>query len=418
MRRISSIRSILSRTVLVLLACLVIYQPVTYALLGQHDYNALYGGWEKYVADDGSCGTTDGPADLTVGKNFSLGPLSNGVERRVNLIKALMASFGFLPAQAAGIVGNFMAESGGINLPPNINEGTHTPAPPAFKGGYGWAQWTGGRQVTFIDYVTNPAQGYMASKSDLATDAANYAYLLKELSEGYKSTVTALKNQSTPEDAAVSFEATFERAGKPVLDKRKANARQAYNEYTSGSGEGSSAANATGDSACGTDATADCGDVKSCSQKLLNLRDEGKIVLGAGAEKNLKAMVAGQAITDCNPPGPTFLNVTLLQLLIKLSANFKINIHNFSYPGHSCDYPKFHPRGRASDVHLEGESPIGSALGQGKNKEFAQAVMNALPPGGGLGQQQYIGALQNTAGKRYFPDGDKHFHIDVGASAP
>jgi hypothetical protein len=88
------------------------------------------------------CGAASGASVIggTVDKGFSLG--STDRERRVNLGKALMNDYGLTTAQAAGIVGNFMQESGGANLPPNINEGG-TAGPPRFSGGYGWAQWTG-----------------------------------------------------------------------------------------------------------------------------------------------------------------------------------------------------------------------------------------------------------------------------------
>lgn len=369
------------------------------------------------------CGeASSGPANLTVGKNFSLGPNdeAHGKERRVNLIKALMADFGLTAAQGAGVVGNFMAESGGPWLPPDVNEGKG-PGPPAFHGGYGWAQWTGGRQINFIAFAIAPTQGYMASANEHANDAANYAYLKAELADSQKVTITELKKQSTPEDAAVSFEHTFERAGKPVLEKRKAFAKQAFDEYNGGgSTSGDSSTDSLTSSGCtSTAGLADCGDVVSCAKKIQALAAEGKLILQAGkAQVNIDQMARGEQITACNPPGAVVLNVTLLQLLIKLSANFKIVVHNFSSPGHGCDYPKFHPRGRAMDVHLDGVPADGAGLGNAQSRAFAQAVMDALPPGGGLGQEQYIGPLQNTAGKRYFEDGPAHFHIDVGKDAP
>lgn len=168
-----------------------------------------------------------GPANLKVDANFSLG--SDPKERRVNLMKALMTDYpGLTPEQAAGPVGNFMAESGGAHLPPDVNEGGKV-GPPLFKGGYGWAQWTGGRQRFFIKFAVE--NGFMESAQNNATDGANYAYLKKELNESYKTTIPKLRETTSPEDAAVSFEATFEGAGIKRLDERKRNARQAFTEY-------------------------------------------------------------------------------------------------------------------------------------------------------------------------------------------
>lgn len=215
--------------------------------------------------------STGGPAvgvsGGTVPTNFSLGPLNDGAQRRVNLMKALMADFGLTPAQAAGPVGNFAHESGGSNLPPDVNErlagqgggsgpprrviaGTNT-------GGYGWAQWTGSRKTAMVENAIKG--GYMASWSVNGTDGANYAYLKKELSEGYKTTISRLKATATPEDAAVSFESTYEKAGKPALTPRKKYARQAFDEYTRANGgaaapvEGVPGATPASATSCGPD---------------------------------------------------------------------------------------------------------------------------------------------------------------------
>lgn len=200
-------------------------------------YDTVY--YDPNMVASAICTTSasGGAAGAKVPTNFNLGKTK--VERQINLIKALMSDYGLTPAQAAGPVGNFMHESGGTHLPPDVNEGGSA-GPPAFKGGYGWAQWTGGRQDTFITFAVN--NGYMKNRSVNATDAANYAYLKKELAEGYTDTITQLKKQRSPEDAAVSFEATFERAGVPALTDRKKNARDALSAYISSSGVSGSGA--------------------------------------------------------------------------------------------------------------------------------------------------------------------------------
>lgn len=411
------------RTVVLVTIALVAVAPSTVLYAWSSNDITAYQTKHPWFNPNDTCGQggVGGPANLTVGKSFSLGPLTDSVGRRVNLMKALMADFHLSAEQAAGPVGNFMAESGGINLPPDINEGDHEGAPPKFSGGYGWAQWTGPRQVSFIDFATDPAQGYMASRDEHANDAANYAWLKQELATYQAVTITELLKQSTPEDAAVSYEHTFERAGKPVLDKRKANARQAFEEFIGNKvTQGGTATGTAVSTSCGQTGggVVDCGDAAACAAKILELADQGKFAMTDGARSNLKTIAAGSMIGDCTPPGPVSLNTTLLQLLIKLSANFKINIHNFSAPNHGCDYPKFHPRGRATDVHLEGVPADCASLGNAQNRAFAQAVMDLLPAGGGLGQKQCIGSLNNTAGKRYFDDGPAHFHIDVGKDAP
>lgn len=193
----------------------------------------------------GGAPSTGGPAvglsGGTVPVNFSLGV--SAAERHVNLIKALMADFGFTAEQAAGVVGNFMVESGGINLPPNVNEylgiagsgpGPPRPVRPGVNtGGYGWAQWTGPRKTAMVNFAIQG--GYMSGWNVSANDGANYAYLKKDLSTGYTSTVSALKATSTPEAAANAFQRVYERPR--VLDgKRAVRAREALNEYLKAGG--------------------------------------------------------------------------------------------------------------------------------------------------------------------------------------
>ena len=187
---------------------------------------------------------------INVSKDFTLGT-DNG-KRAVNLANQMKADFSLTDAQAAGIVGNFMWESGGSHLPPNINEGG-TAGPPKFHGGYGWAQWTGGRQTQFIKFAIS--KGYMTSKSDEANDAANYAFLKYELIMTERSTLPAVGKTSTAADAARAFEASFERAGKPVLDERIKRANQLFNALKNGTDVDTSAPDATDQ----TDAVCDVG---------------------------------------------------------------------------------------------------------------------------------------------------------------
>lgn len=226
------------KTAFLILGCLLLaLQPTTALADSFNDNVILFYDPSSAVAtcDLTGTGTGVGGGDVITPKGFSLG--TEPLKRRVNLVKALMADFGLTAAQASGIVGNFMHESAGTStvaktLPPDVNQGTTTGAPPKFSGGYGWAQWTGSRQRTFIDYAIH--LGHMASASVRANDAADYGYLQHELRTGYKSTITQLKTKTTPEDAAVSFEATFERAGVPALTERKAGARQVFTEYNGG----------------------------------------------------------------------------------------------------------------------------------------------------------------------------------------
>lgn len=249
MRTLSNILRLSSR---VAILAVLVFSPVqTVMAASDDDVKSAAQDFPYYdktidVTSNGST-CTQASASGPVSASFSLG--SSAAERQATLVKQLMSTYRLTAEQASGPVGNFMWESGGKDLPPDHNEGAGA-GPPAFSGGYGWAQWTGGRQVAFIDYAIK--NGYMKSKSEHATDGANYAYLTHELDVSYKETITELKKQSTPESAALSFEATFERANPAYahLSDRKKNAREAFNAYKSQSGGATTSGSSSG---CGSD---------------------------------------------------------------------------------------------------------------------------------------------------------------------
>ncbi len=159
-------------------------------------------------------------------------------ERRTALMDYLIEDFELTPEQASGVVGNFMVESGGADLPPNVNEylpsggGTGAPrqiTPGQNTGGYGWAQWTGGRKERFINWAIE--NGYMSSWEDTANDAANIGFLRHELSGPESAALDYLKQTDTPQEAADVFMNKFERPGVPHASKRELAASQAFNEY-------------------------------------------------------------------------------------------------------------------------------------------------------------------------------------------
>jgi hypothetical protein len=169
---------------------------------------------------------------IAVGSDFSLG--ANKSLRPVNLVAALVKDYNLEPHQAAGVVGNFMLESGGNHVPPDVNEGGIV-GPPRFIGGYGWAQWTGARQTTFIDYAVK--EGFMSSRNVNATDAANYAYLNYELTEtAEKAVIPALRKATNVYQAAKTWEEVFERAGVVNLEERVKRGNEVYSAYMNNRG--------------------------------------------------------------------------------------------------------------------------------------------------------------------------------------
>lgn len=338
-------------TILTVAAATVLFSgvPALAQQAGGPDYDqdtieALYGNWPQYVPDYGCDPGAGGgtPANLTVGKDFSLGELNNPELRQVNLMKALIADYGFTPAQAAGIVGNFMEESGGTNLPPDVNEGG-IKGPPRFVGGYGWAQWTGDRQRAFIEYVV--ANGYIGSGAP-ANDAANYAWLKFELSDGYKPTVAELLRMSSARDAALSFHRTFEKsADTPAMAQERADAAEKALAAFNGTGGGGTSAPGggglpSGGCAGGGGATlAECGTVQQCAQMVI---DHPGIELA----NKVPAQMAQAAATGS--VGGVAVSAKLLQVLLSIAnAGIPVKLSSYVRPEETSS---FHSQGRAADL--------------------------------------------------------------------
>ena len=139
------------------------------------------------------------------------------------IAKSLQQALNLTPAQAAGVVGNLIRESG---LNPRINEGGAVGAPRGV-GGYGLAQWTGSRQTDLVRFAGSPA-----AAGNLQTQLR---FMVSELLGPESRALASLRRTTTPEEAAVVFDRDYERSGIKALGERKANARRVYGEIA-GSG--------------------------------------------------------------------------------------------------------------------------------------------------------------------------------------
>lgn len=133
------------------------------------------------------------------------------------LLSDLKRDFGLTDAQAAGVVGNLMHESGGFQQLQERN-----PAVKGSEGGYGYAQWTGPRRDAFEAY---------AERNGLEPGSyeANYGYLKHELAtDPYeRRQFNTVKKAQTAEEAARLVSENFLRPGKPNLSERTRLAQQA-----------------------------------------------------------------------------------------------------------------------------------------------------------------------------------------------
>lgn len=128
-----------------------------------------------------------------------------------------LQGLGLTRAQIAGVLGNFQLESG---FNPRINEGGRVGAP-AGAGGYGLAQWTGGRQTGLINYAKKKGL-------DPGSIEAQADFLAYELQGPEKRAFESLKGAVSPEESARRFLTDFERAGIPKTDQRQKAARAIY----------------------------------------------------------------------------------------------------------------------------------------------------------------------------------------------
>ncbi len=120
-------------------------------------------------------------------------------KKGAGIAKKLMSDLGLTNVQAAGIVGNLIAESGLI--PDRIQGGGVKVGKLRINGstGYGYAQWTSSnRQQNLADYAKSMGVDYTQKN---LTDEINYGFLVKEFKDSYKGVLTKLKTKTTVRSA-------------------------------------------------------------------------------------------------------------------------------------------------------------------------------------------------------------------------
>ena len=141
---------------------------------------------------------------------MSLDPNAIAVARRLQ-------GLGLTQAQIAGVLGNFQLESG---FNPRVNEGGKLGGPMGV-GGFGLAQWTGGRQKALVDFSKK-------KKLDPGSIEAQADFLAYELQGPEKRAFESLRGAVSPEESARRFLVDFERAGIPKTEQRQKAARSIY----------------------------------------------------------------------------------------------------------------------------------------------------------------------------------------------
>ena len=154
---------------------------------------------------------------------FEVGAAGNSGDA-LTMARNLMRDLGLTADQAAGIVGNMVAESGVENARPQNT-------PPGTKGvlkvddvtGYGIVQWTSrGRQQALADYAKS--KGADLSKP-LSMDI-EYQFFLKELKSDYASVLSQIKQAKDVKTASTIFMQQYE---VPAGYKTEAKIMERYN---------------------------------------------------------------------------------------------------------------------------------------------------------------------------------------------
>jgi hypothetical protein len=125
-------------------------------------------------------------------------------------------------AQIAGVLGNLSQESG---FNSRVNEGGAGGAPKG-AGGFGLAQWTGGRQTNLINFAKQ-------RKMDPGDPNLQAQFLTAELQGPEKRALASLQGAVSPEQSALVFRRDYERAGVPKDENRFKAARTALGQLGS-----------------------------------------------------------------------------------------------------------------------------------------------------------------------------------------
>jgi hypothetical protein len=169
-------------------------------------------------------------------------------------------SKGLSDVQSAGIIGNFMQESG---MNPKADQ--------AGGPGLGIAQWSNPGRWNNLEKAA-ATQG--TNPSDLSTQL-NFVWM--ELNGtapagDYSAALSDLKNQTTVETATTSFELKYEAAGDPQMQNRIDFANAVIGKYGNGGGTPETAAVSGTSAACGSVGSVDCANFTQSASSLSQVR--------------------------------------------------------------------------------------------------------------------------------------------------
>ena len=147
------------------------------------------------------------PRQRSARSTYTTGP-AGGSGDQLTMARNLMRDLKITAAQAAGIVGNMIAESGVENgRPQNTPAGTKGPLVVDGVTGYGIVQWTSkGRQQALYDYAKS--KGHDMSKP--LTMDIEYQFFLKEFRGDYGYVLDQIRNAKTVKESSTIFMQQYE----------------------------------------------------------------------------------------------------------------------------------------------------------------------------------------------------------------
>ena len=147
------------------------------------------------------------PRKRSARSTYTTGP-AGGSGDQLTMARNLMRDLKITAAQAAGIVGNMIAESGVENgRPQNTPGGTKGPLVVDGVTGYGIVQWTSkGRQQKLYDYAKS--KGHDMSKP--LTMDIEYQFFLKEFRGDYGYVLDQIRNAKSVKEASTIFMQQYE----------------------------------------------------------------------------------------------------------------------------------------------------------------------------------------------------------------
>lgn len=319
---------------------------------------------------------------------------------------------GLTPLQAAGIVGNLMAES---NVDPtadnDINGGHHGIAQ--------WDQNPGGRYANLVKFaqdkgVSNPDELGIQLEFLLFEMPNQKATRGKYTGKNF---LEASQGLTTPTENALAFEQTFERSNNEGISIRTTNAESVFASFGSNSPTpGGTTGGQTGTGSCGGGS---------------NSTIDPTLPQGTAAELFEKIKTSGKITSGVDKLGVPGMKATILAVVLKLTEKYSFSIGSTIRPGCGCP----HANGSAVDLGNINSQGVPSGYDyEGFNQisaDFIKDAVTIIPAGGsymGTPNARFeaivnpvITAKGGTSlietSANGLADG-AHFHLNVPASAP